>query len=202
MMTSQHPLKRVSRIAFLAAMAALATALIIPLGAPAQAASWTVDPSKSKLAFSGTQTGSRFDGSFSRYTATIDFDPDRLETSRIAVTVDLASAATGDAQRDTALPEKDWFDVGEFPQARFESNTIRKTGDGSYEAAGTLTIRGISQPVVLPFTLQIDGANARAKGRVSLLRNAFGIGQGAWNNDQWVAFEVGVDIDIVAAKAN
>lgn len=172
--------------------------LIAVVATPVHAASWSVDPSKSKLAFSGTQTGTPFDGSFSRYTATIDFDPDHLETSRIAVTVDLASAVTGDAQRDAALPEPDWFDTGKFPQARFESLAIRKTGDGAYEASGTLTIRGVSQPVTLPFTLQIDGTNAHAKGHVDLLRNNFGIGQGAWSTDQWVAFEVGVDIDIVA----
>lgn len=199
MMTQQRLSARMSHTTWLAA---LIVSLLTPLAAPAHAASWTVDPSKSKLAFSGTQTGTRFEGSFSRYTAAIDFDPDHPETSRIAVTVELASAVTGDAQRDTALPEKDWFDTGAFPQARFESNAIRKTGDGSYEATGILTIRGVSQPVVLPFTLQIDGANAHAKGRVNLLRNAFGIGQGAWSTDQWVAFEVGVDIDIVAAKAN
>lgn len=179
----------------------IAVPLVI-LTAPAHAASWTVDPSKSRLAFSGTQTGTRFEGQFTRYAATIDFDPDHLDASRVTVTVELASAVTGDAQRDTALPGEEWFDVGEFPQARFESNAIRKTGDGAYEAAGTLTIRGISVPIVLPFTLQIDGANAHAAGHVNLLRSAFGIGQGAWSTDQWVALEVGVDIDIVAARAN
>ncbi|MFK3889550.1 MULTISPECIES: hypothetical protein [Sphingomonadaceae] len=35
---------------------------------------------------------------------------------------------------------------------------------------------------------------------LQLLRNAFGVGQGAWSSGQWVALEVGVDIDIVATR--
>jgi polyisoprenoid-binding protein YceI len=176
--------------------------LLIAAAMPASAADWKLDPSKSTLGFSGTQTGAAFQGKFSKYSAAITFDPDHLETSRISVTVDLASAVTGDMQRDTALPAKDWFDTAEFPQAKFDTQAIRQTGDGSYEASGKLTLRGVSRPVVLPFTLDLDGAAAHAKGHVSLLRDDFGVGQGPWISGQWIALEVGVDVDIVATRSN
>jgi polyisoprenoid-binding protein YceI len=176
--------------------------LLIVAMAPAYAADWVIDTSKSKLAFSGTQTGSRFDGQFSRYNAAIVFDSDHLDTSHLTVTVDLVSAKTGDPQRDTALPGKDWLDISEFPQARFESNAIRKILDGAYEATGTLTIRGVSRQMVLPFTLEFKDAIAHAKGHLDLIRSSFGIGQGPWSTGQWVALEVGVEFDIVATKTN
>jgi len=176
--------------------------LLIGAAMPASAADWKLDPSKSALGFSGMQTGAAFQGKFSKYSAAITFDPDHLETSRISVTVDLASAVTGDTQRDTALPAKDWFDTAEFPQAKFDTQAIRQTGDGSYEASGKLTLRGVSRPVVLPFTLDLDGAAAHAKGHVSLLRDDFGVGQGPWISGQWIALEVGVDVDIVATRSN
>jgi len=83
----------------------------------------------------------------------------------------LASARTGDTQRDTALPQADWFDVKHFPQATFEAAGFTPKGDGAYEAAGKLTIRGVTKDAVLPFTLAITGDGATAKGHLGLVRN-------------------------------
>ena len=114
--------------------------------------------------------------------------------------IDPASAVTGDPQRDQALPGKDWFDIAQFPQAKFATTAIRKTGANTYAAAGTLTLRGVTKPVTLPFTLAISGTTAHARGRVSLVRTVFGVGQGSWSSGQWVALDVGVDVDIVATR--
>ncbi len=190
--------KRLAPIALGAFVASSAVA-----GAPyAAAADWKIDPAQSTLGFSGVQTGARFVGKFKRYNAVIAFDAAHPETSHLTVTVDLASAATGDAQRDTALPGKDWFDAAQFPQAKFTSTGIRRTGPRSFEAAGTLTLRGVSRPVTLPFTLDINGSVAHAKGHLDLVRTAFGVGQGAWTSGQWVALQVGVDFDVVAKRTN
>jgi len=182
--------------------AALLVAPLIAYGSTTAAATWKLDPARSRLGFSGVQTGARFEGKFSRFGAAISFDPDNLDTSHIVVTVDLASAATGDQQRDTALPGKDWFDAAQFPRAKFETTAIRKKGANGYEAVGNLTLRGVTKPLTLPFTLQIDGATAYAVGHAALVRGAFGVGQGPWATAQWVGLDVGVDIDIVATRAN
>jgi hypothetical protein len=54
----------------------------------------------------------------------------------------------------------------------------------------------------MPFTLQITGTTAHAKGHLSLVRTLFGIGQGPWSSGQWVALDVEVDVDIVATPAS
>jgi polyisoprenoid-binding protein YceI len=176
--------------------------LVMALASTTSAANWKLDPGKSKLGFSGTQTGMKFQGAFTRYNAVIEFDPDHLETFHIAVSVDLASATTSDKQRDAALLGKDWFDAAQFPTARFETNAIHRKGADAYEAAGTLFLRGVSKPLVLPFTLEMNWTSAHAKGHAELIRSAFGIGQGAWATDQWVAFDVGIDIDVTATRGN
>lgn len=168
----------------------------------ADAATWKLDPAKSKLGFSGTQTGSKFQGVFTHWNTEIEFDPDHLEAFHIVVTVDLATATTKDQQRDKALPGSDWFDTGRFPTAKFETREINRKGADAYEAVGTLTLRGVAAPLTLPFTLEIDGTSAHAKGHAELSRRTFGIGQGPWATDQWVAFEVGVDIDVTATPGN
>ncbi len=83
-------------------------------------------------------------------------------------------------------------------QARFEAARFIDKGQGDYEAVGTLTIRGTSRPLTLPFHLTLDKDQARAAGHVGLVRTDFGVGQGPWASGQWVGLDVGVDIDLAA----
>lgn len=180
--------------------ALLGAALLLP-GAHALAAGWTIDPAHSTIAFTGTQTGARFTGHFKTFGGTIQFDPAHPEAGHALITIDVASAATGDAQRDEAMPGTDWFDIAKFPKATFEARNFQSKGGNAYVAQGTLTIRGVSQPETLPFTLDITGGTAHAKGHLDLVRTPFGVGQGPWASGQWVALEVGIDIDITAHGA-
>ena len=169
--------------------------------AAAGATGWIIDPAASRLGFRGTQLGAVFEGSFQRFRAEIDFDPATPETGRAEVVVETGSASTGDAQRDTALPTADWFAVADFPEARFVAETFRRTGENAYVAEGTLTLRGITQPLALPFTLVEEGGATRARGEVTLIRSAFGVGQGQFEAGDWVALEVVVTIDLLARRA-
>lgn len=179
---------------------ASAVVALLLASSSAQAADWKILPD-SALTFSGTQTGEKFIGRFGRFDAAISLDPDQLDTAKIVVTVDVASAATGDKQRDTALPAKEWFDAASFPQAKFESRQVRRTPDG-YEAVGDLTLRGVTREIRLPFTLEIDGRKVKARGHVDLKRDVFGVGQGDWASGDWVALEVGVDFGLKAERAD
>ena len=163
---------------------------------------WIIDPARSRLGFSGTQTGAHFEGRFTRFSATVAFDPDHPEASLVSVDVDLSSAKSGDTQRDSALPSKEWFDVAHYPRARFVTSSIRKTGPGTYAAAGSLMLHGVTQPVTLPFAFQTNGRVAHVMGQTTLRRSVFSIGQGAFATGQWVGLNVGVVIDLVAARPN
>jgi polyisoprenoid-binding protein YceI len=116
------------------------------------------------------------------------------------VDIDLASAEIGDAQRDASLPQAAWFDVKAASQARFEATRFVAKGGDASEAIGSLTIRGIRRDAVLLFRLTRAGATARAVGHLDLVRTQFGVGQGPWASGQWVALEVGVDIDLTATE--
>jgi polyisoprenoid-binding protein YceI len=174
--------------------------LVSALAVNAQAAGWKVDPSHSTLGFSGTQSGSPFDGHFVRYDARIVFDPNDLSTACIGVTVDTSSATSANPQRDNAMPGKDWFDVADFPHAQFETRSIQRASTGGYEARGTLTIRGVTRAVVVPLTVNINGDTAHLKGHLQVNRTDYGIGQGPWSNPQWVGVLVNVDFDLMAHR--
>jgi len=181
-------------------LAVLATFLF---AAPAFAApsTWTTDPS-SKLTFTGAMNGSAFTGTFKRWSAQIAFDPKALAASKVVVAVDVASGSTGDSDRDSALPTDDWFATSKFAKATFVSRSFRDLGGGKYEADGDLTIRGVSRPVALPFTLAIAGDTARMNGAVVLNRTAFGVGQGQWKTGEVVDTKVTVNVALTAHRAH
>ena len=175
---------------------------VLLAAAPARSTEWTVDPSASRLGFTAGLSGTPFEGRFARWEARVSFDPAQLDQARVEVKVDMASAATGDRQRDEALPEAEWFDVKNHPQAKFEAAKFRATGGAGFEAIGTLTIRGVKQEVALPFTFDHgagDGAAAaRFSGGLTLIRTDFDVGQGAWRSAQWVDKNVTVSFTLTA----
>lgn len=154
-------------------------------------ADWTV-ASGGRLGFTARWNGEAIDGRFSRWRAAIRFSPDDLAESQIRVTVDLASADTGDGQRDDSLKSSDFFNIGAHPNAIFSAREVRHLGGDRYEARGALDLRGVSKPATLRFTLRIDGDKARVTGTARVDRTAFGVGQGEWAATDAIA--AGVDI--------
>ncbi|MGI3902058.1 MAG: YceI family protein [Janthinobacterium lividum] len=179
---------------------AAAGLLLMGFGSAAQAESWTVDPAKSTLGFTGQQTGAPFTGRFKTWTAAIDFDPAHPEAGHVSASIDIASASTDDPQKDEALPTPDWFDATEFGKATFDATGFTPKGGDTFETSGKLTLRGVSKSVVLPFTLTIAGDQAHAVGHAKLVRTDFGVGQGAWTSGDYVALDVTVDLDLVATR--
>lgn len=165
----------------------------------ATAPAWTVDHAASTLAFTGGAQDNAFTGKFGSWDAEIAFDPADLGASRASVTVDTASAKTGDADKDGPLQDDSWLATAMFPKATFTTTSIRSTGANAYVADGTLTIRGIAQPASLPFTLTIAGNDAHMTGSMKLDRGAFQIGAGAWQ-DHSVDPSVTVNVDLTAHK--
>ena len=180
---------------------ALAAADLGDDGAPDAAGwTWAVNQNQSAIRFAGDQSGSPFEGVFRDWSARIVFNPDDLTAARLRAVVNVASAVTGDSFVDEALPTGSWFDASNHPRATFEADAIRSTGVGAYEADGELTMRGVTQPVTLPFTLEIDGTSARAEGAVTLDRRAYGLGTDDTDNDEAVSGEIEVTITIVAER--
>lgn len=181
---------------------ALALALALPGAAPAQQAPrWAIDRDESRLAFLFTQSGSEYEGRFTQWSADIAFDPDALPASAVTVTIDMASAETGSAERDELLRSAPLFAASEHPEGRFVSDEIVAAGSG-YEARGTLTLRGVAREVVLPFTLEIDESRAEAEGRLDIRRLDYGIGQGQWQDTSMVADAVAIVFEIRAERSD
>ncbi len=146
---------------------------------PAPAAPvWSVDRAASRLSFRAVLAGQPLDGVFKSWDAEIAFDPQNLRASRAVISVNTASAVTGQPARDQALPTPGWLWTRRFPKAQLVTRTIVQTGPNRYVADANLTIRGVGRRVRVPFTTIIGrGDTGRMQATLTIDRNLFGIGQ-------------------------
>jgi polyisoprenoid-binding protein YceI len=155
----------------------------------------------SQLQFSGTHTGQPFEGEFTQWQAEIDFDFENPQESSIAVTIDPASATTGNAMYDGTLPQADWFDVANHPQATFQSRSIEPLGGNQYRLTGPLNLKGITQDVSFVVVIeQADDQKVSASGELELNRADFNIGQKSDPSGEWVSPVITVTLDITAVQ--
>lgn len=150
-------------------------------------------PAQSEINFTVKQMGVPLDGKFSKFDAQLAFDSKKPEASTIAFTIDLGSAAVGDADTTKELKKPEWFNQAKFPTATFSSTAIKSTGPGKLEVAGLLTIKGNAKPVVVPVTLTPGTAGVTtAQGSFNIKRVDFKIGEGDWADVSIVANDVTV----------
>ena len=184
----------------LLAVAGSALAAVAMSGAVQAADSWTVDAEASTLGFVATQGGNEFTGQFGAWQADIAFSPDDLANSQVTVTIDMASADAGANDRNSQLPSSDWFDVDTHPTATFATTGFTHLGGDDYQATADLTIKGVTLPVTLPFTLVVDGDTAAVAGSLTLVRTDYQVGEGQWASGSTVGLDVTVVVDLTASR--
>lgn len=163
------------------------------------AVAWQLAPG-GRLGFHATYSGDAINGSFGRWDARIRFSPDDLAHSSLRATIDLASVASGDAQRDDMLKGDNFFGAAAHPQAIYTASRFRAQSPGHYVAEGTLSLGGKIRPVPLAFVLTIDGDRANARGTATLSRTAFGVGTGEWGSTDTLLDNVTVDFALKATR--
>jgi len=175
---------------------AVSGALALGLAGTAQA---QVDTGKSVISAVSKQMNVPVNGTFKKFTASVDFDPAKPAAGKAQFSVDVASYDLGDESFNKEVRGKDWFDATSFPNATFVSTSIAASGAGTYSVSGKLTIKGKSSNVVVPVTFKQDGANQVFDGFLPIKRLQFDIGQGEWKDTSVVADDVQLKFHIVAA---
>lgn len=180
-------------------MKKIATALALGtmLLAPALA---QVDAAKSSVVAISKQMGVPVEGKFRRFTAQVSFDLAKPADGKASIEIDIASFDLGDADFNRETVKKEWFDAAKFPKATFVTSAIKPAGAGKYEAAGKLTIKGITRDVVAPVSFKAEGGQQVFEGVLPIKRLQFNIGEGEWKDTATVADDVQIRFRIVAVK--
>ncbi len=103
--------------------------------------------SYSHLGFSNPHVG------FDAFDVALELDSDNPEASELSVKIDAASINSRVPDFDDHLNDDDFFDTANHPSITFTSTGITSTGDGTFDVAGDLVIKGISKPVTLAATI-------------------------------------------------
>ena len=149
-------------------------------------------PAQSDISFITKQMGVALDGHFKKFDAQISFETAKPEAAKIGFTIDSGSATLGAPESDAELPKAAWFNVAKFPQATFQSSSVKALGGGKYQVSGKLTIKGNTKDVDVPVALTQAGAVTTATGQFVLKRLAYKIGDGEWADTSMVADDVTV----------
>lgn len=133
---------------------------------------WQVE--QGSLSLTITQMGTPVTGRFADWTAAITYAEPNAPgpAGQVQVDISIASLTLGSVTTQALGPG--FLDHSAHPTATFAAE-IRRTDTG-HVAAGILTLRSISKPLVLPFSLQIHDDVAKMSGRVDLNRLDYGIG--------------------------
>jgi len=89
-------------------------------------------------------------GNFTDFSGTINFDAEDLSKSSVDVKIKVASIDTDNDGRDDHLRNADFFDVENFPEMSFVSNSVKSDGD-DLVLVGDLTMHGVTKSVEIPF---------------------------------------------------
>lgn len=129
-----------------AAQASTATSPPVPAG------QYEVDKAHTSLVFRVSHMGfSSFTARFTSVDVGLQFDPNRLSSSRVDVTVDPASINSDNAPNGflDMLRGKQWLDTAAFPQIAFRSKSIEQLDANNLRVHGELTLHGVTKPVTL-----------------------------------------------------
>ncbi|WP_448616704.1 YceI family protein [Modestobacter sp. URMC 112] len=92
-------------------------------------------------------------GAFTSFTGAAHLDTADPAASSVTLRIDAASIDTGNADRDAHLRSADFFDVETFPEVRFASTGVEQVDEDVYRVTGDLTIKDVTKPVSVDFTL-------------------------------------------------
>lgn len=179
----------------------LGALLLVGAAGSAPAADWKMDPAGSRLEFIVTFEKTPAPGVFKDFDTRLRFDPEKPAESRLDVAVKITSADMNSAEVDKGIRGPEWFDFARFPQAEFRSTEIRRADANRYVARGTLSLKGVQQPVEVPFTWNAAADAATMEGELTLKRGLFGIGTGEWAATDVIGADVRVRFRVRLRRA-
>src|ERR1700677_438074 len=124
-------------------------------GLSALTGTYTIDPAHSRIGFVARHAMvTKVRGSFNDFTGSAVLDGDNPANATATVTIKAASIDTRNEQRDGHLRSNDFLSLEEYPEITFVSTAVKQTGDTGFEMTGDLTIRGITNSIIIPFSYE------------------------------------------------
>jgi polyisoprenoid-binding protein YceI len=116
---------------------------------------YALDASHSRIGFVARHAMvTKVRGAFNEFEGTGYLDGDNPANSTVSVRIQAASIDTRNEQRDEHLRGNDFLDMATYPEITFVSTSAKQLDDTSFQLTGDLTIKGVTKPVTVDFTLE------------------------------------------------
>jgi polyisoprenoid-binding protein YceI len=147
-------------------------------GSAAEGQSYHPVDKSSSIKVTVKNAGMDVEGKLTGLEGEISFNPADLKSASFSISVDAKTINTGIDVRDESLRGEEYLNTGAHPRISFVSKQVTQVRPGSYLVKGTLTIRGISKDINLPFTAvqKEDGLLFSGECRVSRMDYKIGVG--------------------------
>jgi polyisoprenoid-binding protein YceI len=154
--------------------------------AEVQSGSYVLDPGHGKITWSVDHMGfSTYVGQFTDVSANLDLDVRSPSASKLNASIKTDSVGTLNEALDKHLKTADFLDTSKFPTAQFKATGIRLLDRDTARISGSLTLRGVTKPVVIEADFNQAGINPVDKqysvgfdGKTKIKRSDFGINYG------------------------
>ena len=161
----------------LAVLCLLASA-VLPSVSRAQTPVFAITPEDSSIKFF-VKASVAINGNFDKWDAALTFTSPDVSTGVLDIKIPADSVNTGSGMKDGKLKGKDFFDVKENPFITFHSTKLVQTGPNTVEVDGDFTIRGVTKPEKLTFTVTGAGTGSGSiKGTMAFDRKDYGMNKG------------------------
>ena len=135
---------------------------------------------KTSIDFKIKNIGFYVDGSFSKATATSNFEASNLSASFINAIVEIKSINTNNKKRDKHLLETEYFDEANYKQMELVSTKIEKISNNNYNLTGKLTIKNTTKTIVIPLVISENKQSIVINTNFELNRRDYGVGGRSW----------------------
>jgi polyisoprenoid-binding protein YceI len=171
---------------------------------------YNVDPAHTRVGFVARHAMvTKVRGSFNEFEGSGHFDAEDPTRSTLQLAIKAESIDTGNLDRDAHLRSNDFFDMDNYPEITFKSTSVQKVDDEHYRVTGDLTVKGVTQPIAIPFELSGPVQDPWGMTRIGLEGRAE-INRKDWGVNFNVALEAGgllvsekvtLEFDVAAVKA-
>ncbi len=125
---------------------------------------YALDLDATKVGFEFCINGIWQTGSMPIVSSSIDLNPNRLDATKVSVSLNAAAAKTGFILATRAMTGPEVLDVARFPTISFTSRRIllgpRGRLSGGAQIIGDLTLRGVTRPITLEAELYRPAGSA------------------------------------------
>jgi polyisoprenoid-binding protein YceI len=167
----------------------------------AEETAYVIEPSSSKVEWTGAKITAHHDGNFAQFKGTIKVPGGKPENAKIHLDIDTTSLTVQPDKLEGHLKSPDFFDVEKFPKATFDSTTIAAggTNGATHTVTGNLTLHGVTKSVTFPATVAVTPTKVSAKADFSIMRKDWNLVYPGMPNDL-IKDDVAIHLTIEAPK--